>query len=230
MNGEVIERIHGGLVVSCQAPRGHPLRRPDVIGLLVRCAEAGGAIGVRVNGPTDIEIAKSSAAIPVIGLFKVAGPARDLITPGIDRATRLVRAGADIVAVEVTDELGGEQLDVVRHVRDVLGVPVMADVSTHAEGVRAWQAGADLVATTLSGYTHQTSAPGDLPDVELVERLHAEGIRTVAEGRYHREEQIEEVFRRGAWAAVVGTAITDPVAITRRFCRAVPATTAQRPR
>lgn len=225
MTGEPIERIRGGLVVSCQAPRGHPLRRSDAVGLLVRCAEIGGAAGVRVNGPADVEVAKASVAIPVIGLFKVPGPSRDLITPGIDQATRLVRAGADIIAVEVTDELGAGQIDVVRRVREDLGVPVMADVSTHAEGVRAWRAGADLVATTLSGYTDETGPAGQLPDLELVGRLHADGIRTVAEGRYQTEQHVEEAFDRGAWATVVGTAITDPVAITRRLCRATPAAT-----
>lgn len=109
----------------------------------------------------------------------------------------------------------------IRGVREELGVPVMADVSTFREGLWAWEAGAELVATTLSGYTPQ-SARREKPDLDLVSELAKAGIRVVAEGHVRTPEQVGRLFERGAYAVVVGTAITDPVSITSWFVGATP--------
>lgn len=222
----MIKRLRGGLVVSCQAPDGHPLRRTSVIALLAECAERGGACGVRVNHPDDVRAVRDVVGLPVIGLTKIARPAgRPLITPEFELARRLVAAGADMVAMEATEEVAashGDPSHLVARIRDELGVPVMADVSTLEEGLRAWEAGADIVATTLSGYTPSASSPGDGPDLELVGRLAARGVRTVAEGRLSTAGHVEAAFAEGAWAVVVGGAVTDPLAITRRLAAATP--------
>lgn len=213
--------VRGGLVVSCQAPDGHPLRRTSVIALLAECAELGGASGVRINHPDDVRAVKDVVRLPVIGLTKVARPdGRALITPRFELAQQLVTAGADMVAVEATGETPGDPWRLVKRVRDDLGVPVMADVSTLEEGLRAWEVGADVVSTTLSGYTPASSPAGADPDLDLVGRLAAQGVRTVAEGRLSTVEHIRTAFARGAWAVVVGGAVTDPLAITGRLAAA----------
>ncbi|MFI9589953.1 N-acetylmannosamine-6-phosphate 2-epimerase [Nonomuraea sp. NPDC052265] len=159
---DVVTAIEGGLVVSCQAPEGHPLRDPRTIALLARCAELGGAAGLRVNGPEDVRAVKAVSRLPLIGLAKVPRPhARPLITPSFALCEDLVRAGADMVALEVTAEAEpqvGDLPALVERVRGELGVPVMADVSTAEEGLRAWDRGASLISTTLSGYTPYTTA------------------------------------------------------------------------
>jgi N-acylglucosamine-6-phosphate 2-epimerase len=227
-------RLNGGLIVSCQAPAGHPLRTPSTIARLARAVALGGAVGLRVNSVPDLRAVKAVTDLPVIGIHKVARRnGRDLITPRLSLAAGLAAAGADIVAVEATAEAypdPGDPAILISRIRSELGVPVMADVATVTEGIRAWEAGADLVATTLSGYTtaHPSGAPGpgpdDGPDLDLVAALHGCGILTVAEGRYGTPEQMDLAFRNGAFAVVVGTAITDPAAITRRFARLTPAT------
>ncbi|MFI7463660.1 N-acetylmannosamine-6-phosphate 2-epimerase [Nonomuraea sp. NPDC049646] len=158
---DVVTAIEGGLVVSCQAPEGHPLRDPHTIALLARCAELGGAAGLRVNGPEDVRAVKAATALPVIGLAKVPRPhARPLITPTFALCEALVRAGADMVALEVTAEAepaAGDLPSLVERVWRDLGVPVMADVSTAEEGLLAWNRGAALISTTLAGYTPYTT-------------------------------------------------------------------------
>jgi N-acylglucosamine-6-phosphate 2-epimerase len=171
---------------------------------------------------------KALVDVPVIGLHKLRrrGGERVLITPGIRYAVDLVEAGADILAVEATGEAPDDPFDLIRRIRAELGVPVMADVSTVDEGLLAWDAGAELIGTTLSGYTAYTTKDDDTgPDVGLVGDLSAKGMRTVAEGRYTTAHDVEAGFNAGAFAVVVGTAITDPVAITRRLARVAPRAT-----
>lgn len=215
--------MQGGLVVSCQAAEGHPLREPGLIAAMARCAELGGAAGVRVNGAEDVRAVKRVVRGPVIGLAKVPLLGRQLITEDADAAQDLAAAGADVIALEVTGEAPGgigSRLRLLRAVRAGLGVPVLADVSNLGEGLAAWEAGAELVGTTLAGYTRD-SPRLDGPDLELAGALVALGIRTVVEGRVRSPAEVARALAGGAWAVVVGTSITDPVALTRRFAAAV---------
>jgi N-acylglucosamine-6-phosphate 2-epimerase len=225
----LLERLRGGLIVSCQAMDGHPFQDPEVIARLARAASLGGAVGLRVNSAIDIRAVKEMTELPVIGIQKVRQQSqqigRYIITPRLDLAAELVDAGADIIAIEATSETPVADLaavDLLALARSELGVPVIADVSTEAEGLQAWAAGTDLVATTLSGYTGATTARGPAPDLDLVARLHSGGVQVVAEGRYATPDDVAAAFARGAFAVVVGTAITDPVAITRRFAAVAP--------
>ena len=223
MNPTILDQLGGGLVVSCQAPPGHPLRDPDIIGLLAECAQLAGAAGLRINGAEDIRAARHRTDLPIIGLHKIrdTGP-REFITPGIEYAEQLAAAGAHMIAVEVTEDAPGEPLALVKRIRAELDLPVMADVSTLHEGRRAWDAGAEAIGTTLSGYTTTSRSTGPAPDIALVRDLAAHGIRTVAEGRYATPEHVRDAYAAGAWTVVIGTAITDPVAIARRLVRATP--------
>jgi N-acylglucosamine-6-phosphate 2-epimerase len=220
--------LAGRLIVSCQAAPGHPLHPPEVLALLARCAEMGGAAAVRLDGPAAVAAARAAVGVPVVGLHKVLRPGgRPWITPAADLAAGLVRAGADLVAVEAATDLrpAADVAALLTRLTGALGVPVLADVATVEDGVRAWDCGAALVATTLSGYAPGSPDTED-PDLELVGALAGKGIRTVAEGRYRTPEQVAAAFEHGAYAVVVGTAITDPAAITARLTAATPAAAA----
>jgi len=213
--------LAGGLVVSVQADDGTPVRNVEVIAALAESALIGGAHGLRLNGPDDVRRLRAVTDLPIIGLHKVHNGVRNVITPEIGLAVGLAEAGADIIAVDATVEHLGARFDVLREIADATQRPVMADVSTFEEGALAWENGASVVGTTLSGYTPESrSAAGTGstdPDLRLVAELVAAGIPTMAEGRYRTPEQVAAAFDAGALAAVVGGAITDPIAITRRF-------------
>jgi len=220
---EVVRAIEHGLVVSCQAHGDHPLRDSSILAALAQCAERGGAVAVRADGPGDVGQISQEVSLPVIGIYKVPlSGGRFFITPDFGHAEKIVGAGADAVALEATRENRPDDRrleDLIRRVREELQVAVMADVSVVDEGLRAWGMGADLVATTLSGYTSE-SPPREGPDYELVSRLAEEGVRVVAEGHVRTPEQVKELVDRGAFSVVVGTAITDPTVITSWFANA----------
>lgn len=223
MSSLMLKELENGLIVSCQAHGEHPLRGSGIIAALAQCAELGGAVGIRADGPEDVAEIKHLVTLPVIGIYKVAlSEGRFFITPTLDHARKLTDAGADIVALEATFENRPDDRELGRLVESIhteLGVPVMADVSVFEEGVRAWESGADLIATTLSGHTH-ASKGAEKPDLQLVERLAEASIRVVTEGHIRSPQQVASAFEVGAFAVVVGTAITDPVAVTSWFVEA----------
>ena len=216
-----LELIDGRLIASVQAQAGSPVRDTEVIAALAESALLGGASGLRLNGPDDIRRMRGATSAPIIGLHKVWSGVRNIITPELALAVGLAEAGADIIAVDATAEVLGDDFGLLREIGEATGRPVMADVSTLDEGLRAREAGAAVVGTTLSGYTPQ-SPEGDEPDLRLVAELVAAGIPTIAEGRYQTPGQVRAAFDAGALAVVVGGAITDPIAITRRFVAVTP--------
>jgi N-acylglucosamine-6-phosphate 2-epimerase len=215
----LLGRLQGGVVISCQSqsPR-HPLSPPSSIARLAASAELGGAVAVRIDHPRNVAASRRAVDVPVIGLYKQRRSLhRSIITPTFERAAALVAAGADVLAVEAVARTGvpaARATEVLTRVVAELDRPVMADVSTFDEGIAAWQAGAALVGTTLSGYTPQSPRSPE-PDLDLVARLAQAGVRTVAEGRFRTADQVAQAFAAGAFAVVVGTAATDPVSITR---------------
>lgn len=223
MTSPILQRLEGALVVSCQAPDESPLRDTDVITRMAQAALLGGAAGIRANGVRDVAAIRATTAAPIIGLEKVPGPDRPVITPSYDAVSALVDAGADIVAIEATATTREVYPALIRRAAS-LGVLVMADAACADDARRAWELGATFVGTTLSGYTDD-SPHQDEPDVEFVATLAGEGIRTVAEGRYSTLEQLGQAFDAGAFAVVVGSAITDPLATTRRMAAFVSRTT-----
>lgn len=217
----MLENLRGGLVVSCQALADEPLHGPQFMERMALAAKQGGAVGIRANGYADIRAIKASLELPVIGINKRNIPGFDaFITPTKEDARIVHEAGADIIAVDATSQSRPESLaELVRYIRFDLGKPVMADVATLEDGVRAEQLGCDLVGTTLSGYTPATrGGSGRGPDFELLKGLVAHlRIPVIAEGRIHTPEQAKEALRLGAFCVVVGGAITRPQEITRRF-------------
>lgn len=216
----------GSLVVSCQAQPGNPLRNPAAMALMASAAEAGGAGAIRADGPADVAAIRAVTALPIIGIHKIGDRAGVHITPTYADAAGVVHAGADLVALDATfrPRTDGRSLtDLIGRIRHDLGVPVMADVDRLDAGLAAREAGADLVATTLSGYTTPGAAP-DHPDLELVATL-AEKLDcpVVAEGRYRTPEQVRAARSAGAYAVVVGHAITNPMDLTARLVAAITA-------
>lgn len=216
---------NGALVVSCQARADNPLHGPLHMAAMARAAEAGGARGIRANGAEDVAAIRAATALPIIGIYKLWDDRFPVyITPDFGSAARIAGAGAGIIAIDATPRLrNGEPVErLIARIRGELGREVFADIATLDEGRAAHSHGATYVATTLSGYTEETaSRRGEGPDLELLSALVAAiPAPVVAEGRFDTPELVAEAFRRGAHAVVVGTAITNPREITRRFVQA----------
>lgn len=218
----VVEALRGHLVVSCQARPGEPLHGPDHMTAMALSALAGGAVALRLEGPEDIAAVRAVTGVPIIGLWKV-GAEGVYITPTLAAVDAVLEAGADVVAVDATDRPrpdGSTVADAVARIH-AAGRLVMADVATVEQGRAAVRAGADLVGSTLSGYTGDGPVP-EGPDLDLVGALAAAvPVPVVAEGRIGTPEQAAEALRRGAWTVVVGGAITRPSVITATFVRAL---------
>lgn len=221
---KTIAGLRGGLIVSCQAAEDSPLHGPAFMAAMARAAELGGAVGIRANGPADIRAIKRSVGIPVIGIYKIRCPdSEPYITPTFKAAEQVANAAADIIALDATLRPHANGLSVEELIVLVqrLGRPVMADISTVAEGVAAEKAGADLIATTLSGYTPYSRQGGE-PDLDLIEESAAlVHVPVIAEGKIWTPEQASKAINLGAHAVVVGTAITRPSVITERFVKAL---------
>lgn len=223
-----MERVKGlpiekGLIVSCQAFPGEPLYGDGIMARMAKAAVAGGAVGIRTNGAADIRSIKAAVSVPVIGLLKREVPGSDIyITPELQDVEAVLEAGADIVALDFTCREGRPAAvrALIERIHQA-GALVMADISTVEEGVAAEKAGADLVSTTLSGYTPY-SPKQKQPDLALVRELAGRlTVPLAAEGRIFRLEEAEEAIRAGADYVVVGGAITRPQMITERYAESI---------
>jgi N-acylglucosamine-6-phosphate 2-epimerase len=221
-------KIGGGLIVSCQAPANSPLARPEIIAAFAETAEQNGAVAVRIDSPAHVAAVKSRVKIPVLGIYKIVTDESDVyITPTFEAARKIADAGADLIALDATPRprVKGEILaEIVEKIRAELGLPVMADVATVCEGENAEKINCDFVGTTLSGYTPETAHKIAAPDFELVETLAKNlSIPVICEGRLRSPAEVRRAFDCGAFAAVVGTAITGIDVLTRDFAAACPA-------
>ena len=219
---DFLERVRGRLIVSCQARVGWAMYGAEIMAAFARAAEEGGAAGIRANAPENVAAIRKATSLPIVGLNKIWDEAYGVyITPTFGSARAVIEAGASVVALDATGHSrpGGRTFgDIVGDIRarypDVL---VMADIATFEEGMEAVRSGADMVSTTLAGYTPETKGEDGVA-LGLIERLAGEcGRPVVAEGHIGTKEEALECLRRGAWSVVVGTAITRPEIITRRF-------------
>ena len=222
---QLLARLRGRLIVSCQAPVSSPLHDPYVIARLALAAERQGAGGVRIDSPSHIAATRALCTVPVVGLHKqVHEGSAVYITPTTAAALGVIEAGADIVAVDATGRHRphGERLADIVGAIHAHGRLVMADVATDAQGLHAADLGVDVIATTLSGYTDDSvGRPG--PDLGLVERLAAATrVPIICEGRVRSTADVREAFRAGAYAVVVGGAITGVDHLARHFVEATP--------
>jgi len=208
----LMQTFRQGLIVSCQAPVNSPLHNPIVIAAMAEAAVIGGAVGVRIDTPDHVKAVRSRVTAPIIGLWKQQLPGYDVyITPQLEHARAIASAGADIIAIDATlrERPGGETVaTLIAQIHEQLQKPVMADVDTIAAAIAAANAGADLVGTTLYGYTAQTqqlSPPGFDLLAQMVQQLQ---VPVICEGGIASPEMAKEALNLGAYAVVVGTAIT----------------------
>ena len=184
----------------------------------------GGAAALRVAGVRDVINAKKLFNIPVIGITKpeVIPPNwREIvyITPTIKDAKDLIQAGADIIALDGTSRPRGENnlKQIIKFIKINKKI-VMADVSTLQEGITARLLGADIISTTLSGYTLESPDTSDEPDFELLKGLvESVDCPVILEGRIWLPSQVDKAFEIGAHSVVIGSAITRPQLITKKF-------------
>jgi N-acylglucosamine-6-phosphate 2-epimerase len=232
-----IKQLDGVLIVSCQASTGEPLCAPQHIVALALSAIVGGAKALRLEGVENIAAVRQDSrvphACPLVGLVKdVTVPPEErlrvpYITNRFSDAEALSSAGSDIIALDATGRKRADGLsltEVITKIHKDLKKPVWADVATFAEGIHAIEAGADIVSTTLFGYTEETTVPREHgPGFDLLKELidHS-SIPVIMEGRVWTPDEVTRAFDMGAYAVVVGSAITRPQLITERFVKAIP--------
>lgn len=225
---EILDAIHGKMIVSCQAIPGEPLYMEDdsVMYLMARAAKRAGTPAIRTSSIRDVVAIKKETGLPVIELVKINYPGYDsYITPTMKEVDDLVAAGSDVVALDCTLRKRGDGTTINEFITQIKekypDIILMADISNYEEGINAWKCGVDIVGTTMSGYTDYTSKK-DEPDYELMRRLAADmDIPVIGEGKIHYPEQAVKALQTGVWSIVVGGAITRPMEIAQRFMKAI---------
>ena len=215
-----------GLIVSCQAEEGSPFNSPQFIAAFAKAAEVGGAVGVRVRDCENVRAVAEVTDLPIIGLTKGQFESGSvLVTPTKDDVLRLVDSGADIIAFDATSRRrpgGMSGVEFLRSLRSVTTCPLLADISNLGEALSAADEGADYIATTLSGYVEGLPASKYEPDYTLIRELASRtNTPVIAEGRIWSPAQARMAANYGAFAVCIGSAITRPVDIVRRFVDAL---------
>ena len=223
---DIITNLKGKIVVSSQAMPNEPLYKEDCMKAMMASVINGGAAGLRVAGVRDVRIAKSFN-VPVIGLTKpekLPDNWREIvyITPTIKDVSELIGAGADIIAFDGTMRNGKEIVKSIIMEIHKANKLAMADISTIEEGVECANYGADIISTTLAGYTTESGVPKEGPDYDLLQNL-VNKVYTpvVLEGRIWTPYEVKKAFELGAHFVVIGSAITRPQLITKRFIEGI---------
>ncbi len=222
---KLLEALSGQLIVSCQAEAGFPLNKPEHLVALAKTALMGGAAGIRASKPENIRAMRQAIDQPIIGIFKKAYPGFEVyITPTFEDAEQVIRAGADIIALDATSRPRPGSLplkELIQKIKSKYKLPIMADIATLEEGLQAVAFGADLIGTTLSGYT-AASEGQPMPNLALVAELASQlDVPIIAEGGISTPEEARAALVAGAYAVVVGSMITRPHLITERFVSAL---------
>lgn len=213
--------LRHGLIVSCQALPDEPLYGSNLMAAMARAAQNGGAVGIRANTPVDIAAIRAAVDLPIIGLYKIVMDGYEpYITPTVQSALEVAAAGADIIALDATLRLHPYDYStdrLIKEVKQATGKLIVADIDSYESGLSAIESGADVLSTTLSGYTN-TSPHLDGPDFDLLSKLaQTATVPILAEGRINSPEQAVHALKLGAYAVIVGGAITRPQQITKRF-------------
>lgn len=222
---DVIERLKNKVVVSVQAMPSEPLYLEKCMAAMMKSVVKGGAGGLRVAGVRDVKNAKVLFDVPVIGITKpdiIPANYKEIvyITPTLDDVIALVDAGADVIAFDGTQRPRPNKAslkEMIKYIHINKRI-AMADISTFEEGIEAVNAGADILSTTLAGYTLESKESPSGPDFPLLKKLaEAVSVPVVLEGRIWQPEEVDKAFELGAHCVVIGSAITRPQLITKRF-------------
>ncbi|MEG0215005.1 MAG: N-acetylmannosamine-6-phosphate 2-epimerase [Hungatella sp.] len=226
MENLVLEKIKGGLIVSCQALKEEPLYSSYIMSRMAYAAKLGGAVGIRANTVADITEIKKTVDLPIIGIIKeVYGDCNVYITPTMKEVDALIACGVDMIASDATKRVRPDGKTIDEFFKEVRAkYPnqlFMADCSSYEEGIHAAEIGFDLIGTTMNGYTDYTKGV-ELPNLDLMERLARDcGKPVIAEGGIWLPDQLKAALDAGVLAVVIGGAITRPMEITKRFVAAI---------
>ncbi|EKN3982220.1 N-acetylmannosamine-6-phosphate 2-epimerase [Yersinia enterocolitica] len=213
-------QLQNGLIASCQPVPGSAMDTPEIVAAMALASLAGGAVGLRVEGISNIEAVRRVTDAPIIGIIKRDLPDSEVrITPWLEDVDALSAAGADIIAFDVTCRPRPVSVEDLFQRVQATGCLAMADASNIEDGLLAYRLGIDFIGTTLSGYT-QTPVPTE-PDLELVKQLSQAGCKVIAEGRYNSPALAAAAISAGAYAVTVGSAITRIEHICSWFCEAI---------
>ncbi|MGG0642613.1 N-acetylmannosamine-6-phosphate 2-epimerase [Sporosarcina gallistercoris] len=223
-NRDLLNKLQHSLIVSCQALEDEPLHSSFIMSKMALAAKLGGAAGIRANSVEDIQAIKKEVDLPIIGIIKKDYPNEAVfITPTFKEISALAEEGVDIIALDGTDRMrpGNRTFaQLLSQAKEAFPEQLfMADVSTLEEGILAVEAGADIVAPTLAGYTPYSK---DVNPLELVKQLVEKvNVPVIAEGNFDTPDKARLAIRAGAHAVVVGSAITRPMKITEKFALAI---------
>lgn len=221
----IVDYLKGKVIISVQAMPDEPLYKEECLTAMMQSVVNGGAKGLRLAGGRDVKNAKRLFNVPVIGLTKPDKlPANwkevVYITPTLKEVRELVEAGADIIATDATlrkrpKESLEEMLAFIKQNNKL----AMADISNFEEGMNAAKLGFDFISTTLSGYTQNSDCTQNGPDFKLLEQLVKNtNCPIILEGRVWEPSEVDKSFELGAHCVVIGSAVTRPQLITKRFC------------
>ncbi len=206
---DILERLRGGLVVSCQPVDNGPMDDPAIVAAMAQAAVAGGAVGLRIEGVENLKATRGKVNVPIIGIVK-----RDLtntdvrITPFIRDAEALIDEGADIVGYDATNRSRPDPKEAVLQMILSAGKLAMADCSTLEDAREAVAQGASIVGSTLSGYVGENASSTTPPDFALLSQLSKLDAFVMAEGRYNTPEYAREAIAAGADSVTIGSALT----------------------
>ncbi|MDU5105214.1 N-acetylmannosamine-6-phosphate 2-epimerase [Clostridium sp.] len=219
-----MKNINKGLIVSCQALEDEPLHSSFIMGKMAKAAIQGGAVGIRANSKEDIIEIKRSVDTPIIGIVKRDYEDSDIyITPTMREVDELMEAGVDIIALDATNRLRPDNttLEVfIEKIREKYNdILLMADCSTYEEAINANKLGFDFIGTTLVGYTEESKGIHiNDNDFELIRNIiNSVSKPVIAEGNIDTPEKARRVLELGCYSVVVGSIITRPQVITKKF-------------
>ena len=223
---QVLDKIKGKLIVSCQAREGWPMYGTEIMAAFAKAAEQGGAAGIRATGADNIAKIKEKVNLPIIGINKQFRDEFDVyITPTYESAKEILDLGIDIIALDATPRSRpeGERIEdiVERILKEYPNTLIMGEISTIEEAKRILPMGFHLISTTLSGFTKESEEVASV-NLELIRQIRQiTELPIIAEGKIVKEEEAVAAMKAGAHAVVVGTSITRPEIITERYVRAL---------
>ena len=221
---ENLEQLKNNLIVSCQALPHEPLHSSFIMGRMAKAAKEGGAVGIRANSKEDIEEIQKNVDLPIIGIVKRDYEDCDVyITPTMKEIDELMEVKPEIIAIDATSNLRPKGITIdefYKQIKDKYpNQKLMADCSTIEEAIHADELGFDYIGTTLVGYTKKSKGSKiEENDFEIIREIISKvSNKVIAEGNIDTPEKAKRVLELGCHSVVVGSIITRPQNITKRF-------------